>query len=679
MTDLGLRQIHLDFHTSGVIDGVAGDFDAVAFADRLAAAHVTSVNVFAKCHHGYSYYPTRVGTAHPGLVRDLLGEQIAALRERGILAPVYVSVLWDDLAGEQHPEWVAQGRDGRVLARPPLTAESLLDGGTGWSVMDLDTGYADYVVAQVREICERYTPDGFWFDIVSVVPSYSSSALARMRTAGVDVSDEAAVEAHYLRVRDAFVARLAATIREVVPSASIVANHTVDAWLAGTLEAQTQLDVESLPTSGGAWGYTHYPVYARYARTFGRPIVGMTGRFHRSWADFGGLKTTDQLQYEVGTILAAGGGVCVGDQLDPSGVLDGAVYRTVGTALGHVRDLEPWLVGASPVTEAAVIASWVDASPDPGRHVRVLSAGVTGACQILGELAIQHDVVDASRVQPGRYALLVVPDDADLSEADAASLDKAVDAGAALLIAGDALFHADGSPRLSGAPASRVGTVATTPAYVRPGELADRTSGELAADYAYVCYNGALAVHPSEGADTVGLVLPARFDRTWDHFTSHGHAPVSDEVAGPAVCRKGRVTHVAIPVFSDYAQNDYWVEAEIVRRCLAELLPDRVVTHDGPPWVEVAVHGQPVAPGRPERRVVHLTAFQSRRLSTPVPRVDRGHDIVGFDLRLALGSAPSAAYLAPSGTPVPTDYTDGIAVVHLDRVAPSTVLVVEAS
>ena len=42
-----------------------------------------------------------------------------------------------------------------------------------------------------------------------------------------------------------------------------------------------------------------------------------------------GRITQVQLDYECGTILAAGGRICVGDQLHPRGVLDPAVYRTV--------------------------------------------------------------------------------------------------------------------------------------------------------------------------------------------------------------------------------------------------------------------------------------------------------------------------------------------------------------
>ena len=66
---LRYRQIHLDFHTSEHIPDIGRDFDAADFVSTLKNAHVDSVTVFAKCHHGWAYYPTKVGAPHPNLSR----------------------------------------------------------------------------------------------------------------------------------------------------------------------------------------------------------------------------------------------------------------------------------------------------------------------------------------------------------------------------------------------------------------------------------------------------------------------------------------------------------------------------------------------------------------------------------------------------------------------------------
>ena len=78
MDKMPARHVHLDFHTSEHIAGVGADFDKKQFQAALRLGRVNSINIFAKCHHSWSYYPTKVGRKHPTLQIDLLGNQIEA-------------------------------------------------------------------------------------------------------------------------------------------------------------------------------------------------------------------------------------------------------------------------------------------------------------------------------------------------------------------------------------------------------------------------------------------------------------------------------------------------------------------------------------------------------------------------------------------------------------------------
>ena len=82
--ELPFRQIHLDFHTSELIPDVGADFNSAEWGATLRKARVNSINIFAKCHHGYAYYETKIATRHPALKIDLLGEMITACRANGI-------------------------------------------------------------------------------------------------------------------------------------------------------------------------------------------------------------------------------------------------------------------------------------------------------------------------------------------------------------------------------------------------------------------------------------------------------------------------------------------------------------------------------------------------------------------------------------------------------------------
>ena len=62
----------------------------------------------------------------------------------------------------------------------------------------------------------------------------------------------------------------------------------------------------------------YFPINVRYARTFSKPVLGMTARFHKSWADFGGLKPYAALEFETSQMMAHGARCSVGDQLQSS-------------------------------------------------------------------------------------------------------------------------------------------------------------------------------------------------------------------------------------------------------------------------------------------------------------------------------------------------------------------------
>ena len=85
------RQVHLDFHTSGQIEGIGSRFDKEQFKRCLKKGHVNSITLFAKCHHGWAYFPSEENEMHPWLDFDLLGAQMEACREIGVKTPVYIS------------------------------------------------------------------------------------------------------------------------------------------------------------------------------------------------------------------------------------------------------------------------------------------------------------------------------------------------------------------------------------------------------------------------------------------------------------------------------------------------------------------------------------------------------------------------------------------------------------
>ena len=116
MESIRTRQIHLDFHTSELIRGIGSRFDKRQWQEALQTGRVNLINIFAKCHHSWCYYPTSAGMRHPHLRLDLLGAQIEACHEIGVKCPIYFTVGWSAADAELHPEWCIRNRNGSICA-----------------------------------------------------------------------------------------------------------------------------------------------------------------------------------------------------------------------------------------------------------------------------------------------------------------------------------------------------------------------------------------------------------------------------------------------------------------------------------------------------------------------------------------------------------------------------------
>lgn len=97
------RQVHLDFHTSERIDGIGSMFDPEQFKSCLKKGHVNSITIFAKCHHGWAYFPSETNEMHPGLNFDLLSAMLKACKEADVQAPIYISAGLDEKYFIEHP------------------------------------------------------------------------------------------------------------------------------------------------------------------------------------------------------------------------------------------------------------------------------------------------------------------------------------------------------------------------------------------------------------------------------------------------------------------------------------------------------------------------------------------------------------------------------------------------
>ena len=260
------RQVHLDFHTSPHIGDVASEFDAREFARVLKRARVNSVTVFAKCHHGMSYYPTKIGTPHPALKgRDLMGEQIEALHREGIRAPLYTTVAFEEDVAHRFPEWRMMRRNGTFVHASEFEPGKPRQAGGWWYNNFLHPAYQDYIEAHIRELFAGYEVDGIFFDIL-FFPSDAcwSEASSAFRAEHHLLADDRATQTRFeVAAQEFFCRRFTKLVRGLNPKATLYYNSTNPIFTDAKLgirrrhDLQSHWELESLPS--GFWVTTIFP------------------------------------------------------------------------------------------------------------------------------------------------------------------------------------------------------------------------------------------------------------------------------------------------------------------------------------------------------------------------------------------------------------------------------------
>ena len=575
---LRFRQIHLDFHTAESIPEVAADFDAETFAKTLTDAHVDSVTCFSRCHHGWLYYDSKKfpDYVHPNLTnRNLLKEQIEACHKYGIKVPVYTTVQWDAKVAREHRDWLVIGPDGGPFKQKEFTPGFYRN-------LCLNTPYVDFLKEQIADVMECLGHlDGLFLDILNIQPCCCPRCVAEMQGMGLDASDETVRYEFAQIVMDRFKQDMTKFIHSLQPDCPVFYNEGyIGTRHRGTLDAYTHLEIESLP--GGSWGYDHFPVTAKYTRTLGHDFMGMTGKFHLDWGDFGSLRNQPQLEYECFKSLAYGGKCSIGDQLHPGGMLVPAAYELVGNVYSQVEEKEPWCDYVIPMAEAGVLA--------PQEFCRAgtdfMTQDLVGAVKMLTQLQVQFNVIDTLE-DFSKYRLLVLPDRVPCDDALSRKIEAFIQNGGKVLASYKSGIRPDGkfAPWM---PVEEQEDAPFSPDFAVPQGLL----GQNLPETEFVMYQKGLKVSLRKDAQELLKTNVPYNNRTWDHYCSHRHFPSTGHYGYPAAAGNEHVIYFAHPVFGTYQQfGSRWVKT-FVDNAIGALLGERMIQWEGPSTLELALNRQ---------------------------------------------------------------------------------------
>lgn len=656
MHALRFRQIHLDFHTSEQIPGIGSEFNADEFVQTLKRAHVNSITLFSRCHHGMIYHDTKFPAKHPHLTCNLLAEQIQACHAADIRCPIYISVGLDEYMAREHPEWLEVDENGRMAGPGPL--------GAGFKKLCFASPYMDYVVEQTEEVLDMFGDevDGLFFDIISQHGVFGKWCKELFVQEGMDPTDPRAQAAMRRLLVDRYKERMTAAVRAKNTECLVFHNSGhVSPDFRSVLHTYSHLELESLPSGG--WGYAHFPITMRYARGLGLDCMGMTGKFAKTWGHFNSYKPQAALEYECFNMLAHGAKCSVGDQLHPRGRLDAATYELIGSVYEQVEAREPWCEGAVPVTDIGVFN--VEAL---GKEDGRVDSSALGAYRMLLEGRHQFDFIDGESDWL-RYPVVILPDKVTLGEDLRAKVEHYVASGRSLLLSHQSGMDPECSKFvLRDMPVRCVGTLPFHPDFVKPqGWLSD---GLPAAEF--VMYEPGLQVRAVPGAEVLGRVYEPYFDRNYEHFCSHFHTPVDGEGKDPGIVSKGRITYFAHPIFSTFAKHGMVAYKQLVLAVLRQMLPVPLVTAEAPTTLHVTCMAQPDK----RRAIAHLLHYIPEKRTLAADSIEDVIPLYNVKLRVRT-SRRGKVYLAPEGTELEFSIEDPYVEVMVPKVEGHTMVVFE--
>ena len=641
------RQVHLDFHTSEHIEDIGKKFDKKQFQTALKEGHINSITLFSKCHHGWAYHPSKANEIHPHLDFDLLGAQIQAAHEIGVKTPIYLSAGLDEKMAHRHPEWLVRNLDESTTWAKDFTEP-------GYHKMCMSSPYLDYLVKQIEEVCKNYDADGIFLDIAGVQPCYCQNCIAEREELGLNPYDENDVLKHAEMVYKRYAEKTRAAVDKYKPNLPLFHNGGhIRQGRRDLVNYNTHLELESLPTGG--WGYDHFPFSARYCQGLGVDYLGMTGKFHGSWGEFGGFKHPNALRFEVALAAANGAKCSVGDQLSPSGEMDMVTYDLIGSAYSELEGKEEWLDNVESVADIAIISPEAYVGDlSTGQMTKVDDSG-SGVCRIMLEGKYLFDVIDFES-DLSKYKVIILPDVIRADIDFAKRLREFCDCGGKVLATGKSALYENSNEFCLNLGAERIKENPYKPDYFRPLEKIKDMG-----DTGYIMYGN------GEKIRCIGNELGKRenpyFNRTRAHFCSHQHTPNSCEYGGAGMTEGKDGIYIAWNIFADYAQS-----GELHLKQMAIFALDRLLDSAKTLKTNLPAQGIVTLMKQSDRLICHLLYASPVKRGNGIEVIEDIVPIYNVELAIKTDKKINKVYLAPQKEDIDFTYDNGYISVKLAKI-----------
>lgn len=645
--------LFFDFHTMPNCPDVGSNFDFDRMADRIKSCGVDLIVFPARCNLGMAYYDTQIGIKHPSLKYDLLGKLIEACAARDIKVSAYINVGLSHEEGARRRDWLTVSPEGYVYR--PNRMDNF------FRRMCYNSPYAEHLLAMIREIAENYPVAGMFFDCMVVSPCVGVECVREMKTLGYDHDDP-----HDLwKFGKMSLLRLTGRIAEALkPINSDLLLYFNGVTFAEQASLGNYLEYECL----GRGCYDGLPLTAHYGRNLGKPVLNMIGRFHKSWADFGGLRSPASLEYDLALGLSNTMRCSVGDHFHPRGDIMEPVFDLIEGVYRKFQRYDPWLRDARALTDIALLVPSITFDYSTADSAPYIHAAC-GACRMLDELHYQFDVITPD-MDFSQFRCLIVPDRHRIGSELAKKLSDYLNAGGRIISSGWSGMASERDEfALAEWPVHFAGESVHAPAYFTVTPEYDEGIPRMP----ITLYDPGTSNHAKTDSRALAIIVAPVLNFHWDGEHGNFYTPPDKPSGETFLAANSNVAHFSHLIFSSYYRHSQPQIRQLMANLLNQFLPDPLVKIKNlPPWGRITVTAQP------GRLMIHLMNYHPESPSPDVVLVDDPVPLRNVSIRLRNdGRQVGKMFRAPNGEPL--EFKDHAG--HVDILLPEfngyTVLVAE--
>lgn len=352
-----------DMHINDWDDEFLSEFSPEEYLENLKTAKIQNAMLYFQSHVGLCYYPTKSGKMHNAFVgRENMMQRLANMcRENGIAVTGYYSLIYNNWAHDNHPEWRMIDESGKSVYEQGkvLKAEFANNDIFRYGLCcPNNKEYRNFVVEQIKEMAEYFTVDGMFYDMLFWPHMcYCDSCKKRWQE---EVGGEIPVKEDWkdtkwllhIEKRRQWMGEFAQMVTDVtkdlIDNVSVEHNFACAVLSDGKLAIAEPVNNACDYVGGDLYGGIYRQSFTcKYYRniTKNEPFEYMFGRVEGNLSKHTLTKSKDVMLSQVFLTAAHHGSTLVIDAIDPVGTMDSRVYKKIGDVFDEEIPYEKYYKG----------------------------------------------------------------------------------------------------------------------------------------------------------------------------------------------------------------------------------------------------------------------------------------------------------------------------------------------